>query len=164
MIIAAIDPGPTHSALLVLEGTRVHLAAPAFENAAVLEWIRNGDDELEIVADVLLIEKIEAQGMAVGAEVFETVFWSGRFAQAWEAGVGDVAVRIGRRAIKLALCGTSRANDGNIRAALLDRFGGLTAAVGKKRTPGPLYGVKSHAWAALALAVTYQQQDGMPPV
>lgn len=162
MIIAAIDPGPTHSALVVLEGMTVRSAAPALENADVLNWIRNGDgDEL---ADVLLIEKIEAQGMAVGAEVFETVFWSGRFAQAWEQDVGGAVVRIGRRAIKLALCGTARANDGNIRAALLDRFGGVTAAVGKKREPGPLYGVRSHSWAALALAVTYQQQDGMPPV
>ena len=28
------------------------------------------------------------------------------------------------------------------------------AAIGKKATPGPLYGVKSHAWAALAVAIT----------
>ena len=28
-----------------------------------------------------VIEQIESMGMAVGAEVFETVFWSGRFAQ-----------------------------------------------------------------------------------
>jgi hypothetical protein len=32
--------------------------------------------------DVVVIEKIESYGMAVGAEVFDTVWWAGRFAEA----------------------------------------------------------------------------------
>ena len=32
--------------------------------------------------DVVVIEKIESYGMAVGAEVFDTVLWAGRFAEA----------------------------------------------------------------------------------
>ena len=43
----------------------------------------------------------------------------------------------------------------NIRQALIDRFGGKEKAIGLKKTPGPLYGISSHAWAALALAITY---------
>ena len=58
--------------------------------------------------------------MAVGAEVFETVHWSGRFTEAlWPTPV----VQLPRRAVKLHLCGSARAKDPNIRQALLDRFG-----------------------------------------
>ena len=59
-----------------------------------------------------------------------------------------------RRAVKLALCGDSRARDANIRQALIDRFGG-SAAVGRKAAPGPLYGISRDVWSALAIAVTY---------
>jgi hypothetical protein len=31
------------------------------------------------------------------------------------------------------------------------------AAMGTKKAPGPLYGVASHAWAALAVAVAAQE-------
>ncbi len=60
--------------------------------------------------------------------------------------------------VKLHLCGNARAKDTNIRQALIDRFGGIegkSKAVGTKKAPGPLYGCKSHMWAALAVAVTW---------
>jgi hypothetical protein len=50
--------------------------------------------------------------MAVGAEVFDTVLWAGRFA---EAAHRVPVVMLPRRAVKLALCGDSRAKDANIR-------------------------------------------------
>lgn len=64
-----------------------------------------------------------------------------------------------RRAVKLALCGDSRAKDANIRQALIDRFGG-SAAIGRKAAPGPLYGISRDVWSALAIAVTYTIQGG----
>ena len=104
----------------------------------------------------VVIEKIESYGMAVGAEVFDTVFWAGWFAEA----VHRVpVVLLPRRAVKLALCGDSRAKDANIRQALLDRFGG-SAAVGRKASPGPLYGISRDVWSALAIAVTYSIANG----
>ena len=94
-------------------------------------------------------------GMAVGAEVFDTVWWAGQFAEA----VHRVpVVMLPRRALKLALSGDSRAKDANIRAALIDRFGG-SAAVGRKAEPGPLYGISRDVWSALAIAVTYTLQS-----
>ena len=46
----------------------------------------------------------------------------------------------------------------------VDLFGGKEAAVGTKKAPGPLHGVKSHLWSALALAVThYDQLKGAEP-
>ncbi len=99
---------------------------------------------------MLVIEQIAAMGMAVGAEVFETCFWSGRFAQAWRG----PCERLKRHEIKMHLCGNMRAKDANIRVALMDRFGG-SQSVGKKKTPGPLYGIAGDQWSALAVAVTW---------
>jgi hypothetical protein len=106
--------------------------------------------------DVVVIEKVESYGMAVGAEVFDTVLWAGRFA---EAAHRVPVVLLPRRAVKLALCGDSRAKDANIRRALIDRFGGQ-AAIGRKASPGPLHGISRDVWAALAIAVTYSIQPG----
>jgi hypothetical protein len=90
--------------------------------------------------------------MAVGAEVFDTVWWAGRFAEACQR---VPVVMLPRRAVKLALCADSRAKDANIRQALIDRFGGKDAAIGRKAAPGPLYGISRDMWSALAIAVTY---------
>ena len=65
-----------------------------------------------------------------------------------------------RRAVKLALCGDSRAKDANIRQELIDRFGG-SAAIGRKAAPGLLYGISRDASSALAIAVTYESRIRM---
>ena len=67
--------------------------------------------------------------------------------------LGDRFVPVYRSKVKLHFCGSSRAKDGNVRASILDRFGGKLTAVGKKATPGPLYGVHGHMWSALAVAI-----------
>jgi hypothetical protein len=100
------------------------------------------------------IEMIASYGLPVGAEVFETCLWIGRLQERMLLGYLDAKL-IYRKDVKLHLCGTPRAKDANIRQALIDRYGGKTKAIGNKKTPGPLYGIKSHGWAALALAVTY---------
>lgn len=107
---------------------------------------------------VLVIEQVESFGMAVGREVFETVFWTGRFAQVWVPSLFD---RMPRRLVKQHICHTTRATDANIRQALIDRFGpSVEKAIGKRKAPGPLFGIKSHEWAALAVAVTWFDQHG----
>ena len=42
-----------------------------------------------------------------------------------------------------------RAKDGNVRQALIDLIG----EQGTKKNKGPTYGISSHSWAALAVAV-----------
>lgn len=139
-IVYAIDPGPTQSGWVLYEPGRVVDAGVA-DNHDLLVWLK------ATRADVLAIEMIENMGMPVGREVFETVRWIGRFQQAWRE---PAAVRfVTRREVKLHLCGNMRAKDANIRQALLDLIG----PVGSKKAPGPCYGVKSHAWSALAVAV-----------
>ena len=151
----AIDPGPERSAWLAyVSGDGDEIIGFGIEsNPEVLSRIRRFVGGMMFPgASRVVIEKIESFGMAVGAEVFETVFWSGRFAQAADPMPVE---RVTRRAVKLHLCGSSRAKDANIRAALLDRYGpGKEKAVGTKANPGPLYGISKDVWSALAVAVT----------
>jgi hypothetical protein len=101
--------------------------------------------------DVLAVEMIASYGMPVGAEVFQTCVWIGRFL---ECGAATEQL-VYRKEVKMHLCGTTRANDGNVRQALLDLYGGKERALGRKATPGPLYGISGDEWAALGVAVTY---------
>ena len=94
--------------------------------------------------------------MAVGAEVFETVYWIGRFAER-AIQLDHAAERVFRRDVKLHLCGNSRAKDANIRQALIDRYGGKEQAIGRKASQGPLYGLSGDCWSALAVAVTFAE-------
>ncbi len=142
--IIAIDPGNTQSALLELRDGKVgaRLLAP---NDDILTTLAQLDKSSTVV-----IEWIACYGMIAGAELFETAFWAGRFWQAWPGPKG----RLYRQSVKLHLCHSARAKDSNVRAALIERFGGVNA-VGNKACPGPLYGLRADIWAALGVAVTW---------
>ena len=141
--VLALDPGTTQSGWCTYHDGRV-IDSGVDDNHALLSLLK----ESYFVDDVA-IEMIASYGMAVGKEVFETCVWIGRFMQAFE---GRVSL-IYRRDVKLHLCGNVRAKDTNVRQALLDKVG----PQGTKAAPGPTYGIKSHAWAALAVAVTFSE-------
>jgi len=84
--------------------------------------------------------------MPIGEDSIETILFTGRVMQVW---TGELR-RVRRSKIKLHLCGTSRAKDPNVRRVLIDKIG----VPGTRKNPGPTFGVTSHAWAALACAVT----------
>ncbi len=144
--VLAIDPGTTESAYVVIEGGAI-VENRKFRNDDMLSMLgaRCGH-----ITGHLAVEMVASYGMPVGAEVFETVLWIGRFIQAWQGGY----TKVYRRDVKLHLCGSARAKDGNIRQALLDRFG----APGTKKNPGATYGISGDVWSALAVAVTYLDQ------
>jgi hypothetical protein len=148
MTVLAIDPGCEQSAWVLYDdgGVKAHKIAP---NDAVVSMLR--DSIYTFAADMVVIEQVASYGMAVGREVFETVWWAGRFAEAR----GERATRMFRRDVKLHFCQSARAKDANVRQALLDRFGGEKAAKGTKAAPGPLHGLRKDEWQALALAVTW---------
>lgn len=153
MVIVAVDPGPEQSAILSFDGESV-TDALILPNAELVGELARSD------AGYLAVEMIASYGMPVGADVFETCVWIGRFLEAW--GHDGSASRVYRKEVKLHLCGSLRAKDSNIRQALIDRFGpGKERAVGNKACPGPLYGIKSHLWAALAVAVTRYDIAGL---
>lgn len=156
MNLFALDPGPTESGWLICTTAPFAVGVCGItSNEALLRDLAAPRWPF----DMLVIERVESFGMPVGVEVFETVFWSGRFAQVVSP---TPCGRLGRKAVKAHLCGTSRATNANVRQALLDKFGGPDA-VGTKKAKGPLYGMKSHIWSALALAVTYAETQVSRP-
>lgn len=157
MTCIAIDPGNVESAMLVWNGSSIENAWYC-PNDEIVHRLRCWTIGPRIVP--LVIEQIASYGMAVGETTFETVFWSGRFAEAY--GI-DRVHRMKRLVVKLHLCHDSRAKDANIRQALIDRFGGKEKAIGRKHSAGPLYGVSGDLWAALAVAVTWHDQNSDKP-
>jgi hypothetical protein len=145
MTILAIDPGTTESGYAVFGYGRV-LSSGVMSNEALIGMLRDPTVFRALGVDRIAVEMIANYGMAVGREVFETCVWIGRFIEAWKGPHKLVY----RQRVKLHLCQSPRAKDANIRQALIDRLG----PQGTKKDPGPTYGVKSHAWAALAVAVT----------
>ena len=148
MRILAVDPGTEQSAFVLWDGA-VRDRGVVANNDFVRDLRRT-----KLVEDsTLVIEKVESFGMPVGKETFRTVFWSGCFCEAWNARGGPY-IEMPRRQVKLHICGHARATDANIRQALIDRIG----PIGTKKNQGPLYGLKGHEFAALAVAVTYYDQ------
>jgi len=125
--------------------------------------------------DRLILEMPKASGMPASNELFEACAHVGRFIECWGGRWSFAA----RGAVKIHLCGRAAATDSNVRAALLDRFGGEAYAIGGKKCPkckgkgwfgpgrpvcpvcdgscwevppGPLHGVAGDAWAALGVA------------
>jgi hypothetical protein len=150
-MLLAIDPGTEQSAYVVYDGKRVWEHS-ILDNREMIHVIGG----VEMVCDYMAIEMVECYGMPVGVETFETVWWIGRFWESFLCCGGHDATKVYRSQVKTHLCNSMRAKDANIRQALIDKFGpGKDKAIGKKATPGPLYGIKSHEWSALAVAVTY---------
>ncbi len=151
-MILAIDPGPMQSAYVAYQG-RCVLEHGLMLNCELVSMLSSRGHEMNRMA----VEMVACYGKPVGVDVFDTVLWIGRFWERWVTRPGNSVHLVYRRDVKLHLCDSLRGvTDANIRQALIDKFGpGKDKAVGRKATPGPLYGIKSHEWAALAVAVTW---------
>ena len=155
MKILAIDPGNVQSAYVCLrDGVPVEFAI--MPNEKLLHIIPQFD------ADHFALEMVACYGMPVGETVFETVLWTGRFIERWCRTGNLLYTKIYRREVKIHLCNSMKAKDGNIRQAIIDKYpatgGGKTPQIGIKSQPGPLYGVSKDVWAALGVALTYAKQ------
>lgn len=154
--VLAIDPGNFQTAYALLsEGGNI-LGTAKVDNAIFLERFTNML-RMETPPTRIVTEVIQSYGMAVGASVFETCFFIGQLMQvcAYEHKSMDL---VGRLQVKLAICRSPKANDSNIRTALIDIFG----PPGKKSAPGPTYGITADRWAALALAETARRGEYAP--
>lgn len=149
--LLAIDPGPEESAFVLIDGGRV-CAHGKYQNPAVLGAIMRE----RVPEPVLVIETFQPRGQPLYAQLIDTARWTGRFEEA--ARSRGYAVRfVVREAVKRHILGTNKGSDANVRAAIIDRFGGKAEAIGSKAHPGPLYGIKADVWQALALAITYAE-------
>jgi len=148
MRVFAVDPGSTESAWMALvDGSPLAFGKSA--NVTVRDLVATR----AYAPDVVVIEEVRSYGMPVGREVFDTVRWIGRLEEAADQVRTPVAL-IGRKDVVVHLCGSARAKDANVRAALIDRFGGTSST----RKSGSLHGVVKDVWSALAIACTWFDQ------
>jgi hypothetical protein len=150
--ILAIDPGPQISGYVEYDCVgQKPLASGLMPNAKLRKLIKKGS------FPALVYEKIQGMGMMPSKETFTTCEEMGRLIEVYSSGGGEV-IPVTRHEVKLLICGSMRAKDGNIRGAIIDMYGGKEDGIGRKKTPGPLYGVKSHAWQALALVKALERK------
>lgn len=140
--ILAIDPG-THQSGFVL-----------YEGKVISSGVMDNDDLLKVVADdksdALAIEGFRARGNVIDNNCVQTIRWEGRFLQAW--GCPEDVVLVARSDVKKFLGLPGSSDDAKVNAGLRKLLG----EKGTKANPGPLFGVSSHAWAALGVAVAAQ--------
>lgn len=182
MVVLSIDPGNKQSAWLLYDGERP------------LEFGKTPNEEMLVCfydaiwqANTLAIETLKPRGMPTSFEEMQTQLWAGRFIQAW----GGPFEQIFRHNVKMHHCGQARAKDSNIRASLIDRFGGESMAIGGKKCqqckgkgwagrsrepcgscggsgwlhpPGPLHGIAQDCWSALAIATYWWDRNALEPV
>lgn len=148
--IMAIDPGTFKSGYVVWDGETIH-AFGKIENDVLLNMLPTAP------ADRLIIEQIKSYGNIMGQSTIDTVFWSGRFAQAFN---GPFYL-LPRVEVKKHICHNGAAKDANITQALVDRFayGVRNHGKGVKSNPGFFYGFVSDIYAAMGVAVTWYDQN-----
>lgn len=153
--ILGIDPGNTETAFcLVDDQLRPIRFAKLSNELAYAEMVEaivtyTFTDHIHVA-----VEMIASYGMPVGAEVFDTCVWIGQLKERLK--MYDVRY-IYRKDEKMTLCHSMKANDANIKQALVDRFapGVPSHGKGKKSAPGWFYGFRADIWQAYAVAVTY---------
>jgi hypothetical protein len=157
VILLAIDPGPTTCGLVVYDPGAQRVTSAHAE----LVW----PDVRRLLSDHLLsgagVVCERTQAGPPSTDVVRTTEVVGRVMEACDH--LRMPLELVYRREVLATLGVSArgSKDALVRAALIDLHSTSKAlAVGTRRAPGPLYGVTSHAWAALALAVTANLRNG----
>ena len=160
--ILAIDPGSERSAFLLYDAGRPTMHG-ILANEELVERLLVTGRVWFGYPDAVAIEQIEPRyGLQAGWEVLDTARWVGRFEEACRP------LRVNRlkrseilRHLGVVTHGKDRVSaDAGVRQALIDRFGG-SVAIGRKGSEGPLHGISKDVWAALAVAVTHVDQEGV---
>lgn len=157
-IIIGIDPGPTTSGQVVVDAS---IFPPI-----ILE--SNGEtEEKDLVftkykASIVVSEWIVSYSTAIGSSVLDTARLVGRIEE--RAGMKGMEFhKLTRPQVGLELTGKNAAKKAQVNEAIRELYrnnrpslgGGKNPVVGTKKSPGPLYYVKSHAWDALAVVIAW---------
>jgi hypothetical protein len=147
--IIAIDPGPELCGLVLYGNGRVLMSHKAITVGDALAFLNDWRKPPHVA-----LERVQSYGIA-GGDLLRTAEVMGELRRrALDNGM-TVSLHY-RREVLQALDVTGKGGrDTLVRHRLIEMHGGTKAlAIGKKADPGPLYGVTSHAWAALAVAKT----------
>lgn len=176
MKFLAIDPGTIQSAYVVLDDAYQILSADKVVNSVILDIIAETPG-----LDRVVIEDMEprytsgdrsAAGAVMGTSTIQTLKWMGQFER--QATLRGLPVGwICRRDERSALIPTKKNGlpplppgapahaDGQIRAALIQRFARYDTATGKgtKKEPDTFYGFAGDMWQAMAVGVTWLDRE-----
>lgn len=154
--VLGIDPGNILSAYALIRSDGSVSAFDKVPNPDLLTILTDHADFM-LERPSVAIEMVASYGMPVGAEVFETCVWIGRFIQALDYAHDLKATLLLRPDVKLHHCGQRTARDSNVRQALVDRFapGQPNFGKGTKAAPGWFYGFTADVWQAYAVAVAH---------
>lgn len=151
MRIIGIDPSPTEVHYVIIDGDCIQNFGTVSSNDIKLLLSRT---TLTNPKDFIVVcEMVKSYGMAVSASVFNTCLTIGRVIEACQSLCLNLKL-VGRLDTKVALCHSARAKDSNVRAVLIDIWGGQ----GTRSSPGRTYGISGDRWAALAVATV--ERDG----
>jgi len=124
-----IDPGNIESAYVVVaDDLSEVLEKGKVENHELMKLLTR----FKLTYDIryVAIEMIASYGMAVGASVFDTCVWIGRFKEHCLKLLWEVEF-VYRKEEKMLLCNSMKAKDSNIIQALIDLFAKDTPNKGK---------------------------------
>jgi hypothetical protein len=157
--VLAIDPGNTYSGWVLIDAVTCRPLRFGMDRNEDLRALLRGDAGVEgrLVPDRVVIEMVASYGMPVGAEVFETCVWVGRFMES-VCPTDDLCPPVElveRMQVKVHHCHSARASDANVRQALVDRFakGEPNHGKGTRARPGWFHGFRADIWQAYGLAV-----------
>lgn len=198
MNILSIDPGSVKTGYVIVNRqSRRPLEFGKVLNTELMTAIRQvldghpvtnkKDKILNHEFDVVACEFPVPRGQLSSKDMFKTIWWIGRFYQVIH---DHMEVNfVDRKDVKMHVCGIPNAKDANIRQALIDLYGGESAAIGGKKCKecngkgskgrtkescevcnasglqspiGPLNGISGDAWSALAISTTFLNGASKP--
>lgn len=148
--IIGLDPGSERSSFVLWNGKEI-LDKGILPNEELRDILIDDYCDVASIAEdiVLAIEEMISIPEGGGKAICKTIWWSGRFYDAWRGQREMVPVHV----IRKALC--AKDNTGVMRA-LIQRFG----EPGTKKNSNPItYGLRAkgyHLWRAFAVAVVWQ--------
>lgn len=164
-LVLAIDPGPTHSAWVLVDPVGYKpLAFAKNENTSVRRTVRSAD------YDHLVIEEAISRRYS-GRSVSDTAFEAGRFAECSSITSGPYFHLVSRSKVRGHIC-KGRGNDSKVIEGLICMFEpkiyyGWQAKNVSRRVminqskKGFFKGFKADIWQAFALAVTFINIEGV---
>lgn len=151
--VIAVDPGPNISGWCCYSANDI--IAGVDENAVVLALIQSTG------SSALVLERVQNYGRILGKSTFDTIYWTGRFAQAGYDR-GHTVQRMYFADVREHFCGRrSKVKERDVWLTIVERYGGHATAVGTRKAPGSIGHVKGHARSAFALALTWWDRKHM---
>lgn len=167
MIVIGIDPGPETSGVVIYDALTPHDPIVYVNKAATEADVRALYSKWAEHAHVVIEQPACMGPLGAGkvGHMLATSWQAGRFSADAEAYVGKNRVHtMTRREVlrHLGVLSGKGSADSRVRAACIadHQTPGGRPAIGRKATPGPLYGVTSHAWQALGLVLAYLNKEG----